>query len=395
MISRWRKDTPGCDALAHLNNAGASLTPRVVHQTVAAHLRLEDELGGYEAFEASVEPIRRAYDDVGTLLGTRGRNIAFTQNSTLAFMQALEVFDFAPGDVIVTSNSDYASNQIMYLSLARRRGVDVVRAPDAPEGGVDPEAVRSLLSRRKVTLVALTWVPTNSGLVQPIEAVGAICRSREVPYLVDACQAVGQIPIAVERVQCDYLAGTARKFLRGPRGIGFLYVSDRAIAGGAHPLLVDMHGARWTEADAFELAPDARRFESWEMSAALLLGIGAAARYALEVGIETAKDQCRALAAYARERLAAVPEVRVLDRGAELCAIVTIRPGGLDAANVKLRLRARGINTSSPDRSDAVIDMDAKGTTSALRISPHYYNTRTEIDAAAAALGEILLESNR
>ena len=134
MISRWRKDTPGCDALAHLNNAGASLTPRVVHQTVAAHLRLEDELGGYEAFEASVEPIRRAYDDVGTLLGTRGRNIAFTQNSTLAFMQALEVFDFAPGDVIVTSNSDYASNQIMYLSLARRRGVDVVRAPDAPEG---------------------------------------------------------------------------------------------------------------------------------------------------------------------------------------------------------------------------------------------------------------------
>lgn len=395
MISRWRKDTPGCDTLAHLNNAGASLTPRVVHQTVAAHLRLEDELGGYEAFEASVEAIRRAYDDVGTLLGTRGRNIAFTQNSTLAFMQALEAFDFAPGDVIVTSNSDYASNQIMYLSLARRRGVDVVRAPDAPEGGVDPEAVRSLLGRRKVTLVALTWVPTNSGLVQPIEAVGAICRSREVPYLVDACQATGQIPIAIERVQCDYLAGTARKFLRGPRGIGFLYVSDRAIASGAHPLLVDMHGARWTEADAFELAPDARRFESWEMSAALLLGIGAAARYALDVGIETAKDQSRALAAYARERLAAVPEVRVLDRGAELCAIVTIRPGKLDAADVKLRLRARGINTSSPDRSDAVIDMDAKGTTSALRISPHYYNTRTEIDAAVAALGEILLESNR
>ena len=267
MISRWRKDTPGCDTLAHLNNAGASLTPRVVHQAVAAHLRLEDELGGYEAFEASDRGNPPRLRRCRHAPGHPGPEHRLYPELDARLMQALEAFDFAPGDVIVTSHSDYASNQIMYLSLARRRGVEVVRAPDAPEGGVDPEAVRSLLSRRKVTLVALTWVPTNSGLVQPIEAVGAICRSREVPYLVDACQAVGQIPIAVERVQCDYLAGTARKFLRGPRGIGFLYVSDRAIAGGAHPLLVDMHGARWTEADAFELAPDARRFESWEMSA--------------------------------------------------------------------------------------------------------------------------------
>lgn len=395
MIGRWRKDTPGCASRAHLNNAGAALTPAVVHQAVISHLRLEDELGGYEAFEASTDQIRRAYDDVGRLLGAGGRNIAFTQNSTLAFAQALEAFDFAPGDVIVTSNSDYASNQIMYMSLARRRGIEVVRAPDAAEGGVDPEAVRSLLGRRKVTLVALTWVPTNSGLVQPVETVGEICRSLGVPYLVDACQAVGQIPVAIERVQCDYLAGTARKFLRGPRGIGFLFVSDRAIAGGAHPLLVDMHGATWTEADAFELAPDARRFESWEMSYALVLGIGAAARYALDVGIETARDAARALATYARQQLATIPGVRVLDRGPELCAIVTVQPGGLDGAEVKLALRARGINTSSPDRSDAVIDMDAKGAASALRISPHYYNTRAEIDTAVAALGEILLESDR
>lgn len=395
MIDRWRQDTPGCASRVHLNNAGAALTPKPVHQAVAAHLRLEDELGGYEAFEARSGEVRDVYQDVGRLLGANGHNIAFTQNSTLAFAQALEAFDFGPGDSVLTSRSDYASNQIMYLSLAHRRGVEVVRAPDTPEGGIDPDAVRSLVTRRRPTLVALTWVPTNSGLVQPAEAVGEICAAAEVPYLVDACQAIGQMPISVARLHCDYLAATARKFLRGPRGVGILFVSDRALAGGAHPVLVDMHGATWTNPDAFELTPDARRFESWEMSYALVLGLGAAARYAMDVGLETARDRARTLASYAREKLAEVRGVRVLDRGAELCAIATVQPGGRNGEEIKLALRARGINTSSPDRSDAVIDMDAKGTASALRLSPHYYNTPEEIDTAVAALAEVLALPHR
>jgi selenocysteine lyase/cysteine desulfurase len=389
-LGRWRADTPGCTRRVHLNNAGAALTPRPVHQAVTAHLRLEDELGGYEAAEARRDALRQVYQDLGHLLGAGARNMALAQSSTTAFAQALETFDFAPGDTILTSRADYASNQIMYLSLARRRGVEIVRAPDAPEGGIDPAEVRRLVGRRRPTLVALTWVPTNSGLVQPVEAVGEICRAAEVPYLVDACQAVGQMPVDVGALYCDYLAGTSRKFLRGPRGIGFLYVSDRALAAGAHPLLVDMHGASWSDPDAFELTPDARRFETWEMPFGLVLGLGAAVRYALEVGIPTAQERAWALARHARERLARVPGVRVLDRGPALSAIVTIQPAARDGAELKLALRARGINTSSPEREDAVIDMDEKGVTSALRISPHYYNTTDEIDTAAAALEELL-----
>jgi selenocysteine lyase/cysteine desulfurase len=180
------------------------------------------------------------------------------------------------------------------------------------------------------------------------------------------------------------------EFMRGPRGLGFLYVSDRALDAGAHPLLVDMHGATWKEADAFALTPDARRFETWEFAHALVLGAGAAARYAYDVGVEIARDRARELAAHARARLAAVPGVRVLDRGFELCAIVTASVAGWDAKDLKLRLRARGINTSSPDREDAVIDMDEKGASSALRISPHYYNTKEEIDTAVETLQEIM-----
>jgi selenocysteine lyase/cysteine desulfurase len=389
-VARWRADTPGCQGIIHLNNAGAALMPRVVSDTIRAHLALEERAGGYEAAEAQEARMHESYDHLARLLGARARNIGVVQNSTMAFAQAISAFDFEPGDVILTSRSDYASNQIMYLSLARRRGVRIIRGPDAAEGGVDPDEFARLIRQHRPTLAALTWIPTNSGLVQPIEQIGGICQEAGVPYLVDACQAVGQMPIDVTRIGCDYLAGTARKFLRGPRGLGFLYVSDRTLQNGAHPLLVDMHGATWTEADSFVLSPDAKRFESWEFAYALVLGLGAAAAYALEVGADKARDRARELAAYARTRLARLPGVRVLDRGPELCAIVTITIADRNTSDIKLELRSRGINTSSPHREDAVIDMDEKHTSSALRLSPHYYNTTEEIDTAVEALEELL-----
>jgi selenocysteine lyase/cysteine desulfurase len=374
----------------HLNNAGAALQPAAVRDAVLRHLELEQEIGGYEAAEARVDAIRDAYEAVGRLIGASGRTVAMQQNSTVAFAQAFAAFDLRRGDLILTSRADYASNQIMYLALSRRVGVDVLRAPDAPEGGIDPQAVRELIRRRRPTLLALSWIPTNSGLVQPAESIGEICREADIPYILDACQAVGQIPVDVGRLHCDYLAAATRKFMRGPRGVGFLYVSDRALEAGAYPLTVDMHGADWTDPEAFALKPDARRFEQWEISHALVLGAGAAAGYALEVGIGKARERSWALAAYVREQLAEMDGIRVLDRGPSLCAIATAELDGRNAEQVKLALRARGINTSSPLREDAVIDMDEKRATSAIRISPHYYNTADEIDRALAALAEAL-----
>jgi len=389
-LARWRADTPGSERVIHLNNAGAALQPAAVRDAVLRHLELEQEIGGYEAADAQVDALRDAYQAVGRLIGASERNVAMQQNSTVAFAQAFAAFDLRRGDLILTSRADYASNQIMYLALARRVGVEVVRAPDAPEGGIDPQAVRELIRRRRPTLLALSWIPTNSGLVQPAEPIGEICREADIPYILDACQAVGQMPVDVGRLHCDYLAAATRKFMRGPRGVGFLYVSDRALEAGAYPLTVDMHGADWTDPETFALKPDARRFEQWEISHALVLGAGAAAGYALEVGIGKARERSWGLAASVRERLAEMDGIRVLDRGRSLCAIATAELGGRNAEQVKLALRARGINTSSPLREDAVIDMDEKRAASAIRISPHYYNTADEIDRALAALAEVL-----
>ena len=389
-IARWRSDTPGTAFRTHLNNAGASLCPAPVLQSVERHLRLESEIGGYEAAAAVAGDVDRAYADTAALIGARPHNVAMVASATAAFSQAMSAFDFVRNDVIVTSSADYVSNQLMFLSLARRVGVRVERAADAPEGGVDPESVRSLVERHAPRLVALTWVPTNSGLVQPAADVGAVCASAGVPFLLDACQALGQLPVDVAALRCDYLSTTARKFLRGPRGIGFLFVSDAMLAKGAHPLLVDMRGATWTERDAFALADGARRFEQWEVPYALLLGLGAAARYALDAGVERTAARARALAALVRARVSAIPGARSLDRGARLSAIAAFEFAGRDAGRLMLDLRARGINTTAQSRGDALVDFDALGAQSSLRVSPHYFNTEGEITMLEAALRDLL-----
>jgi selenocysteine lyase/cysteine desulfurase len=389
-IARWRGDTPGTANRNHLNNAGASLSPAPVLHAVEEHLRLEAAIGGYEAAAAAAGAVERTYADVAELVGAQPRNIAIVASATAAFGQAMSAFDFAPGDVIVTSNADYISNQLMFLSLAARRGVRIERSADAPDGGVDPEALRALVDRHRPRLVTLTWVPTNSGLVQPAAEVGAVCANADAPFLVDACQAVGQLPVDVMALQCDYLATTARKFLRGPRGIGFLYVSDAALAGGAHPLLVDMRGAVWTERDAFALAEGARRFEQWEFPYALVLGLGAAARYARSAGVERTAARAHALAALARRSLTGIPGVRSLDHGARLCAIAAFSCDGHDAGQLMVDLRARGINTTAQSRGDAVIDLDRAGVQTLLRVSPHYFNTEEEVAMLEMALRDLL-----
>ena len=386
MLTRWREDTPGCANCVHLNNAGAGLMPRSVLETITAHLNCEAMVGGYESSDEAEGAVRAAYSNIAELLGAQPHNIAVVENATVAFFQALSAFDFRPGDVIVTTRNDYISNQLAYLSLAKRQGIEVRRAENLPSGEVDPQSVRELLRDPRVKLLAVTWVPTNSGLMQPVEALGEVAEAAAVPYLVDACQAVGQIPINLSRLRCDFLSATARKFLRGPRGIGFLYVSDRALQRGDYPLYIDMRGANWVTTDGFELAPDARRFENWEFAYALLLGLGEASRYALSVGIHRGGGRARELAATVRTRLSALPGYRLLDRGKDLAAIVTVAVLGWDAIALVGALRGRGINTSASLGAYAIIDMAEKNVTSAFRISPHYYNTESELDTLIEAL---------
>lgn len=380
LLNQWRNDTPGCTTRNHLNNAGAALMPQPVIDAIHNHINLEAEIGGYEAADAAEESIAECYSHIAGLIGAKSRNIAMVENATVATSQALSAFSFERGDLIITTNVDYSSNQIMLLSLAERFGIKIVRADELPNGGADPKSIEKLIKKHRPKLVLMSWIPTNSGLIQDAKAVGEICKTHDVPFVLDACQAIGQFPVDVNEIPCDFLAATARKFLRGPRGIGFLYISDDALKKDLRPLFPDTHGAAWTDPDKYEPEPDARRFENWEFSYAIMLGMGAAAKYANEIDLKSAGKRAFKLAAIVRNKLREFPGVTIQDRGDHLCAIVSATIDGFNPDDIVKKLRQKKINTSAASRTAGVIDMRAKGADAILRISPHYYNTEEEIE---------------
>ena len=376
--------------MIHFNNAGAGLMPEPVLDAMTEYLELEARVGGYEAADERRAQIDDFYAAAGELLGCAPANVASTASATDSFSRALSSIPFAPGDVLLTTRDDYASNQIAFMSLRTRLGVDVRHAPNAPDGGVDVEEMTGLMDELRPRLVAVTHIPTNSGLVQPVAEIGRRCRERDLVYLVDACQSIGQYALDVEELGCDFLSATSRKFLRGPRGHGLLYVSDRALAAGYEPLFIDMRGADWTSAAGYTPRADAKRFEEWEHAYASIVGAAAAVRYALAVEMDAIAERAPALGAQLRERLAEIDGVRVLDRGPELCAIVTVAVEGKSGDELHAALAARGINSSVSYLTSAFLDFTEKDVGSCLRLSPHYYNTEDEVAEVAAAVGALV-----
>jgi selenocysteine lyase/cysteine desulfurase len=395
LLARLRADTPGAENVRHFNNAGSGLLTRPVLAAMHEHLDLEAEIGGYEAAERKADAVHEFYTETAALLNTAPDNIAFSSSATHAYATALSSVDFAPGDVVLTTRNDFVSNQIAFLSLRMRHGVRVVHAPDTPGDGVDVPAMAALMREHRPRLVAATHVPTNSGLVQPVAEIGRHCRELDLLYVVDACQSAGQLPLDVEELGCDFLTATTRKFLRGPRGSGLLYVSDRVLRAGHEPLFIDTYGARWQSPDRYRPLESAKRFEDWEFPYATVLGCAAAVRYARQVGVAAGGARARGLAARLRTALAAVDGVTVLDRGPAPAALVTFAIQGWEAAPFKAAMDRRRINSALSLREFAQFDFGDKDVDWCLRLSPHYYNTEQEVDDVAAAVAELAATGHR
>jgi cysteine desulfurase/selenocysteine lyase len=230
----------------------------------------------------------------------------------------------------------------------------------------------------RVKLIALTHVPTNGGLVQPAARVGELARRAGIPFLLDACQSTGQMHLDVGALGCDMLCATGRKYLRGPRGTGFLYVR-KAMLAHMEPPMLDLRAATWVEQGRFEVRGDARKFETWEAAAAPRLGLGVAIEYALALGLEKIERRVQGLAALLREQLPEVQGVTVRDLGRVRCGIVTFTYDGHPAEEVLQWLQANGIAARTTEKSVTRIDMEQRGLDELVRTSLHYYNTETEI----------------
>ena len=384
-VARARRDTPGSMRVAHLNNAGAALPPSPVTDAVIAHLRLEAEIGGYEAAGVAAERIQATYRGIARLIGCEVDEVAILENATRAWDMAFYAMQFQPGDRILTAHAEYASNVIAFLQVARRTGAVIEIVDDDEHGQLCIADLRRRLDSRSVKLVAITHVPTQGGLVNPAEEVGTVAREAAVPFLLDACQSVGQLPVDVSRIGCDLLSATGRKFLRGPRGTGFLYVR-RSFLDHLEPPFLDLHAATWTAPQRYEIRPDARRFESWETNYAAKIGLGVAADYALSWGLDAIESRITLLAEGLRDRLCAVDGVRVHDQGRRRCGIVTFTVDGVAADQVRRRLAELGVNTSVSYAGSARFDLPRRGLAELVRASVHYYNTEEELDRLVDAL---------
>ncbi len=388
-IEKIRAETPGVKFVNHLLACGSALMPQRVLDAMVDHLKLEAQIGGYEAYARQSEQLDLVYDQVADLIGAKRNEIALVENATVAWCQAFYALPFKPGDRILTCEAEYAANYVAFLQRAKRDGIEIVVVPNDESGALDVTALENLVDER-TGLIAITWIPTNGGLVNPAAEVGKVANRAGVPYLLDACQAVGQMPVNVGELGCDFLSVTGRKFLRGPRGTGFLYVRE-ALIETLEPVVIDHFAAPWVSTNSYELRPDARRFENWENAYALRAGLGAAVAYASELGLENIQARSWGLANSLREKLALMSNVQLRDIGAEQCAIVSFSFEGHDPNEVVAMLREQNICIGASTRDSTRLDSQARNLPTILRAAPHYYNTEVELDELIATLGDLAM----
>ena len=386
-VDALRADTPGVAEVIHFNNAGSALMPQPVVDTILDYLDLEVRRGGYEAEDDRASEIDEVYTSIGRLINALPSEIALADNATRAWDMAFYGLDLGAGDRILTTSTEYVSNWAAYLHLHDTRGVVVDVIDDSPTGEIDLEALDRAVDGT-VKLITLNHVPTNSGLVNPAHEVGVIARNHGVPFLLDACQSVGHLPVDVESIGCDMLSATSRKYLRGPRGQGFLYVRDTML-DRVRPPFVELESASVVSPDRYELRSSARRFETWEKNYANVLGLGAAVDYALAVGIDSIWDRIRHLAIALRSGLASVDGVTLRDIGRLQCGIVTFEVDGHNPVSIKQALRGQSINVSTSTASSSPIDMHRRGIDRLVRASIHAYNSEQEIESFVRAIARL------
>jgi cysteine desulfurase/selenocysteine lyase len=387
-IGRLRAETPGCKNVVHFNYAGSALMPQPVIDVTIDHIRLEGEIGGYEAADLAETRVEAVYDSVARLLNAKSVEIAVVENATRAWDMAFYSIPFQPGDRILTSVSEYASNVISFLQIAER-GVSVEVVPNDAHGQLSVAALKEMIDER-VRLIAVSHMPTNGGLVQPAAEIGKVAKDAGILYLLDACQTAGQMPLDVDAIGCDMLSVTARKYLRGPRGVGFLYVREDKIEQLTPPML-DLHAASWVARDRYEIRGDARRFENWESSIAVKLGMGRAIDYALDLGLDRIWATLSERAAALRSNLSAIPGVTVRDLGDVKGGIVTFTIDGTTTNEINAALAEKKINTTSSSIFSTRFDMENRGQTQFVRASAHYLTTEAECALLAEAVEEIVL----
>jgi cysteine desulfurase / selenocysteine lyase len=377
-VARARAQTRGVSNVVHLNSAGSALMPIPVADALHEYLKDEEMSGGYETAGARAHQLDRFYDATARLINCQPTEVAFIENATRAWDMAFYGFPLGPGDRVLTAPQEYGSNMIAYLHDARRRGFTVDVVPPDAHGQIDLEALESMIDDN-VKLISISHIPTGGGVINPAADVGKIAKRHGVAFLLDACQSIGQLEIDVDVIGCDFLSATGRKYIRGPRGTGFLYVREEWI-NKLDPPFLDQHAADLIAPDQFKVRTDAKRFENWECNFAGKVALGVAIDYAHDLGLASIQECVISLAAQLRERLSTIDGVTVWDEGVDKCGIVTFTHARVSPFGLQKAAAAAGINVSVSDGSGMMLDFTRRGLTAVVRSSVHYYNNDAELE---------------
>jgi selenocysteine lyase/cysteine desulfurase len=384
-----RADLPNPGAVIHLDNAGSSPSPDPVLEVMHAHLKLEQELGGYRAQDLTVEAQDRFYTQTARMLGCQPQEIAFTDSATRSYDMAVYGMPIRPGQTVLLGPTEYASNHISIIQRCRSVGARWQVMPSDENSLVDSEALADLLMHLDVALVTVSHVPTNGAAVQPIAEIGKLTRAAGVPFVVDACQSVGQLALDVEMIGCDVLSFTGRKFLRGPRGTGGLFVRS----GFMHliePPMLDLFSAELISVTDYRMRDDCRRFETWEYNVAAKIGLARAIQYYLALGVEAVQERVQMLAARLTESLSTIANLRIHDSVPGQCGIVTLTHPAISPVEMHRMLAKSGVFSTASGADNSWLDKEGAGSRSVLRLSPHYFLSEDEIDRAVSSLEKIV-----
>lgn len=388
-VDAVRATTPGCHDRSFLLSAGSSLPTQETLDAVIGHLRLEAEVGGYAAADRVVDVLERGRADLAVLVGGDPDEIALVPSDSVGWVKAWWGWvvggNVPTGSTVFVDRLCYHSHYAALDQTSRLGNFSIRVMPSLADGTVDVDA---LDIGSDVSVVCLTMVGTHSGNVNPVSAVGRRAAAAGVPLFLDACQVLGQLALDVRELGCQVLTGTGRKFLRGPRGTGMVWVS-RTIVDRFSPPGIDATSTPWSAADGMQIGPGVRRFEEYEVSVASMVGLASAARQALALGAAPIERRVVALGEQLRSALADIEGVEVRDTAARRCGIVTFTVGGVAPAGVVAAASAVGVTINQSTSNWAAIDMDAKRTAAVVRASPHYFNTTADIDRLAAVVHDL------
>ncbi|AMN79372.1 MULTISPECIES: aminotransferase class V-fold PLP-dependent enzyme [Pseudomonas] len=386
-VQRLRDATPGCQSgIVHFNPAGASLPSQATLDAIIEQLQREARDGPMEAGEQGAVLVEKARRAAALLLNAPVASIAFASSGSTAWSLAFQALGpWQPGDRILVGRHEWGGN-LASMDLAVQAGARVEVIPCDETGAVCPLALESMVDAH-VKLIDLTWLPANGGLINPAQAIGEVARRHAIPYFIDAGQAVGQVPVDVQALQCDVLKSAGRKHLRGPRGTALLYVRPGFLER-LNPTQRDVFSAPWT-AQGFDLRNDARRFETSETSFALLAGLGNALQEMNHLGIERAWETMSQTAERIREALRGISGITLHDLGTQQSGLIAFNLAGWDAFELKRRLGLKRINIGANGVAYTPLDMQARGLESVARISVSPLNTQQDIEVLLAALREL------